>query len=246
MKNIDHQFRNTPFLPKQPREPLLNVPFTIVVLIALCFCIYFVHQYFFSDQLYIKSLGFFSFIPVVFKTEPLTFFYTMMSYSFMHGSVRHVTLNMVWLLIFGSPLVRQIGGIRFLIFWATTAMIAALTYFVFHQESVVPLVGASGAVSGMMGAIVRYGFPLIYLGSNTHNERFLGSLLSLKQALCSKGVLVYVSIWLGVDFIIGISSLLFEGDGISIAWEAHIGGFFAGFLLIGFFDVSPKKCNTTI
>ncbi|AGF75670.1 rhomboid family intramembrane serine protease [Bartonella vinsonii] len=246
MKNIDHQFRNASFLPKKTREPLLNVPFTIVVLIALSFCIYFVHQYFFSEQLYIKSLGFFSFTPVLFKAEPLTFFHTVMSYSFMHGSVKHVTLNMAWLLIFGTPLIRQFGGIRFFIFWALTAVIAALTYFVFHQESVIPLVGASGVVSGMMGAIARYGFSLGYWGKNTHNERLLGSLLSLKHALCSKGVLVYVSIWLGIDFIIGISSFLFEGDGISIAWEAHIGGFFAGFLLIGFFDISSKKCNTTI
>ncbi|VEJ45225.1 rhomboid family intramembrane serine protease [Bartonella vinsonii] len=241
MKNIDHQFRNASFLPKQPREPLLNVPFTIVVLIALCFCIYFVHQYFFSDQLYIKSLEFFSFTPVLFKAEPLTFFHTMVSYSFMHGSVKHVTLNMAWLLIFGTPLVRQFGGGRFLIFWALTAMIAALTYFVFHQESVISLVGASGAVSGMMGAIVRYGFPLGYWGKNTDNERLLSSLLSLKQALSSKGVLVYVSIWLGIDFIIGISSFLLEGDAVSIAWEAHIGGFFAGFLLIGFFDIPQKQ-----
>ncbi|EJF86984.1 hypothetical protein ME1_01340 [Bartonella vinsonii subsp. arupensis OK-94-513] len=246
MKNIDYQFRNASFLPKQPREPLLNVPFTVVVLIALCFCIYFIHQYFFSDQFYIRSLGFFSFTPVLFKAEPLIFFHSMISYSFMHGSMKHVTLNMAWLLIFGTPLVRQFGGIRFLIFWALTAMIAALTYFVFHQESVISLVGASGAVSGMMGAIARYGFPLIYLRSNIHNERLLGSLLSLKQALCSKEVLIYVSIWLGVDLIMGISSFLFEGDGISIAWEAHIGGFFAGFLLIGFFDISQKKCNTTI
>lgn len=241
MKDVKDQYNNGSFFPEQPKEPLLNVPFIIVVLIAFCFCTYFV-----SHQFYIKSLDLFAFTPMLFKTEPLAFCYTIISYSFMHSSFKHVAINMAWLLVFGSPLVRHIGGFRFLIFWVLTAIIAVLTYFVFHQESAIPLVGASGAVSGMMGAIARYDFLWSHLEATTQNERFLSPLLSIKKALCSRSVLIYLSIWLSVDFIIGISSFLFEGDGVSIAWEAHIAGFFSGFLLIGFFDISRKKLQTTI
>ncbi|WP_254493237.1 rhomboid family intramembrane serine protease [Bartonella sp. B1099] len=239
MKVSGHQYKNVSRLPREPKESLLNVPLIIVVLIVFCLCLYCIPQYFFSHQLYIKSLEFFSFTPALFKRDPIAFFYTMVSYSFVHGSFKHVTLNMVWLLIFGSPLVRHFGVLRFLIFWVLTAVIAVLTYFTFHQESVISLVGASGAVSGMMGAIARYGFPN-GLGVNAQHEKPLGTLLSIKKALCSKSVLIYISVWLAADFIIGISSILFEENGISIAWEAHIGGFLMGFLLVGFFDVSQK------
>ncbi|WP_273758780.1 rhomboid family intramembrane serine protease [Bartonella sp. AU55XJBT] len=240
MKVSNYRYNDGSRLPKQPKEPLLKVPFIIVVLIAFCFCLYCIPQYFFSHQFYVESLEFFSFTPALFKRDPVAFYYTMVSYSFMHGSFKHVAFNMVWLLVFGSPLVRHFGVLRFLIFWVLTAVISVLTYFIFHQESIISLVGASGVVSGMMGAIARYGFPSGYLGVNAQNEKPLGTLLSIKKALCSKGVLIYISVWLAADFIIGISSVLFEENGISIAWEAHIGGFLTGFLLVGFFDVLQK------
>lgn len=246
MKDADHKCNNTLFLSKQPKEPLLNVPFIIVVLIAFCCCIYFIPQYFFSGWLYFKSLQFFSFTPVLFKAEPLAFGHTIMSYSFMHGSFEHVAINMAWLLVFGSPLVRQLGSLRFLIFWVLTAAISVLTYFTFHQDSTVPVVGASGVISGMMGAVARYGFSADYVGVSVRNKRFFGPLRSIKKALCSKTVQIYVGIWLMINFIIGISSSLFEGENVSIAWESHIGGLFSGFFLVGFFDISHDKVKITV
>ncbi|WP_455479830.1 rhomboid family intramembrane serine protease [Bartonella sp. B23] len=246
MKDTNYHHNDVSSFSKQPLKPLLNVPFIIVILIAVCFGIYLIPQYFFSSRFSIESLDFFSFTPVLFKVEPLAFCHTMISYSFMHSSFQHVVVNMAWLLVFGSALVRHLGNFRFLMFWILTAIIAVLTYFVFHQNSAISLVGASGAVCGMVGAIARYSFPRSYLTGSTQNERFLGSLLSIKKSLRSRDVLVFVSVWLGVDFIIGISSFFFREDGVSIAWEAHIGGFFSGFLLIGFFDISRKKLNTMI
>ncbi|GAA5095436.1 rhomboid family intramembrane serine protease [Bartonella acomydis] len=245
MKDANQQ-NNVSFFSQQPKESLLNIPFMIVVMITLCFCIYIIPQYFFSYTLSLESFELFSFTPVLFKTEPLAFCYTIITYSFMHGSFQHVALNMAWLLVFGTPLVRHLGSLRFLFFWILTAMIAVLTYFVFHHNSAVSLVGASGAVCGMMGAIIRYVFPLNYLGSSMQNDRFLGPLLPVKKVLRSKSALVFVCLWLSIDFIIGIFSSLFAGEGTAIAWEAHIGGFFSGFLLIRLFDTSRKKLKTMI
>ncbi|WP_332060428.1 rhomboid family intramembrane serine protease [Bartonella sp. CB74] len=246
MKDAGRRYDDVVLLSKQPRESLLNVPFIIVVLIAVCFCIYFIPRYFFSEQLYIKSLQFFSFTPLLFKTDSLAFCHTIISYSLMHGSFEHIAINMAWLLVFGSPLVRYFGEVRFLIFWLLTAVVSALTYFVFHQNSIMPLVGASGAVSGMMGAVARYSFFSVYFSVNAQDKKLLGSLLSIKQALCSRGVLVYISIWLIVNFMMSIFSFLFESDNVSIAWEAHIGGLFSGFLLVGFFDISRDKSKITV
>ncbi|MET3590043.1 membrane associated rhomboid family serine protease [Bartonella silvatica] len=163
----------------------------------------------------------------------------------MHSSFQHVAINMAWLLVFGSPLVKHLGVLRFLIFWIVTAIIAVLTYFVFHQDSAVPLVGASGVVSGMMGAIARYGFPPV-VGIGTQNKEFLSPLLSIKKALRTGNVLIFMGVWLGVDVIMGVYSFLLVGEGVSIAWEAHIGGFCSGFLLIGFFDISRQKINIMV
>ncbi|ENN91597.1 rhomboid family intramembrane serine protease [Bartonella schoenbuchensis] len=239
------QHNNSPLLSKQLKEPLFNVPFIIIVLIAFCFFGYIIPQYFLSDQLYMRSLILFSFIPVFFQAEPLMFCYTIVSYSFMHGSFGHIAMNMVWLLVFGSPLAKHFGNLRFLLFWMLTAGISALTYFIFHQDSMIPLVGASGAISGMMGAIARYGFFIVF-NSNIHNERFLGPVLPIKKALRSKTVLVYIGMWLIINCLTGIFPYLFGDSDILIAWEAHVGGLISGFMLISFFDSPRKKSKINV
>ncbi|WP_336279094.1 rhomboid family intramembrane serine protease [Bartonella sp. CB175] len=246
MKDTDFPDDNNLLLPKKYKESLLNVPFIIVALIALCFLIYFVSQYFFSDQLFIESFKFFSFTPMLFKGDPLAFCHTIVSYSFMHGSFEHIAINMAWLLVFGSPLVRHFGSLRFLFFWILTAIISALTYFIFHQNSIVSLVGASGAISGMMGAVARYDSFFTHLGAaSPENEKKIGALLSIKKALCSRNVLSYISVWLIINFIVGVFSSVFERDNVSIAWEAHVGGLVSGFLLVGFFNISQDKSKVT-
>ncbi|WP_332066159.1 rhomboid family intramembrane serine protease [Bartonella sp. CB189] len=241
MKDADHQCNNDLLLLKRDKESLLNIPFIIIFLIVFCFFIYFITHYFFSDQLLIASFDFFSFTPVIFKSDPLAFFYTVISYSFMHGDFEHIIINMAWLLVFGSPLVRHFGGLRFLFFWALTAIISALTYFIFHQSSMISLIGASGAISGMIGAAARYGFSFGHFGVISQNKECFGSLWTIKKALCSRDVLSYISIWLIVNFIMGVSPSVFEADNISIAWEAHIGGLVSGFFGAGLFDISQKN-----
>ncbi|MCZ2328610.1 rhomboid family intramembrane serine protease [Bartonella sp. F02] len=236
MRNANLKHKSAPLSPIRFKEPLFNVPLIIVVLILFCFFIYFISQYFFSDQSYVKSLTFFSFVPVFFKTEPLVFSYTTVSYSFMHGSLEHVAINMAWLLVFGSPLAQRCGGLRFVFFWIFTAVISALTYYMFHQNSAVPLVGASGAISGMMGAIARYGFNPVFLNSNTQNKEKFIPLWSLKKVFSSKTTLTYIGLWFIINFITGLFPFLFKGESVSIAWEAHVGGLVSGLLFIGFFD----------
>ncbi|AGF74399.1 putative membrane protein, rhomboid family [Bartonella australis AUST/NH1] len=230
----------------QSKEPLLNAPPVVVILIMFCFIIYFIPWYFFSSQLYAKSFVFFSFIPAFFKDDPSAFFYTAVSYSFVHGSFGHIAINMVWLLAFGSPLAKRFGTLLFLFFWVFTAVISALTYFAFHQDSLMPLVGASGAISGMMGAVARYDFSHGYFSFDKQSGGGVGSLQPIRKALCSRTVPVYISAWLIVNFITATLPPLFGEEGALIAWEAHVGGFISGFLLIGFFDTLLRKLKIII
>ncbi|KEG20066.1 rhomboid family intramembrane serine protease [Bartonella bacilliformis] len=244
MKITHSQYDDALFSQNRPKEPLLNVPFIIIFLIAFCFFIYFV-SHFVSDQLHARIFVLFAFIPVFFKADPVGCFHTVVSYSFMHGSLRHIALNMIWLLVFGSPLVRHLGNLRFLIFWVLTAVASVLTYFIFHQNSEIPLIGASGAIFGMMGAAVRYFFSTCS-NSSTRDGKFERPLLSIREALHSRTVLIYLGVWFMINFITGIFPYFSEEDNVSIAWEAHVGGLISGFLLISFFNIPWRKSKITV
>ncbi len=220
----------------QGGEPIFNIPGVVLALIAVCVGVYLCQFYVMNDgQAEAFALDF-ALIPARFSlaggfSDPAALF-TLLSYSFLHGGFAHVALNMIWLAAFGSPLAGRIGTGRTLGFWALTAVAAGLTHFAVHPESVSPLVGASGAISGMMGAAARYGFRRI--GEGRRSE-FAGPVLPIGVTLSSRTVLTFVGFW----FIINLATGLYSTGGADlsgIAWEAHIGGFVVGFLAIPLFD----------
>ena len=88
----------------------------------------------------------------------------------MHGDVLHLIVNSAWLLAFGTPLVRRMGSIRFIAFSAVCGIAGALVFWALNPGLLAPMVGASGAISGMMGGLlfvleklhfIRIGLPLI-------------------------------------------------------------------------------------
>src|SRR5690606_721695 len=103
----------------------------------------------FIPALYTGQYGFDWFM----LTRPFT-------YTFLHGSFAHVAVNMVWLAAFGPPLANRFGTVRFAFFFAMTGLAAAAFFFVIHPSMEAPLVGASGSISGMMGAAARFGFQI--------------------------------------------------------------------------------------
>ena len=116
-------------------------------------------------------------------------------------------------------------------FWAVTGLAAVALHFAIHPSGQAPLIGASGAVSGMMGAAARFGFRT---ERRARGAVFSGSPLSVPESLRLRGVLVFLVIWMAVN---ALTSLTGAVPGVSgqIAWEAHVGGFLAGFLGLGLF-----------
>ena len=82
-------------------------------------------------------------------------FSTPISYAFLHGGFTHLAVNMVWLAAVGTPLANRIGWLRFLVFWVVCGAAAAGLHYVLHPDDDVPLVGAPGAIAGMMAATPR-------------------------------------------------------------------------------------------
>lgn len=216
------------------REPVFNLPGVVIALIALCIAIHAVRSLFLTFEQDIALLVRFAFIPARYSGDYLIDVYAFagpVTYAFLHGGIAHLLVNMVWLAAFGSPLANRLGAARFLAFWVATALAAVALHYVLHPGDDVPLVGASGAISGMMGAAARFAFQIRRLGGRA---AFYGPVLPVRAVLAHRTTLTFLLVWFVVNLAMGIG--FSPPGGGSIAWEAHIGGFLAGFFGIRLFD----------
>jgi membrane associated rhomboid family serine protease len=166
-----------------------------------------------------------------------------LTHTLVHGDWVHLGLNAAWLVAFGGVIANRIGTTRFLLFFALCAIVGAATFLAFNQGLMAPMVGASGAISGLMGATMRFMFTAIDgdgLAALRENPRVV-PLMPLAAALADRRVVLVTAVFLlaNVLAVLGIGSVGLSG----IAWEAHIGGYFAGLLFFGFFD-APQTDNS--
>lgn len=209
------------------KEPFLNAPSTVLWLIVLILATHALRAQL-SDQLAGNIIVDFAFIPAR-PNDVLTY----VSYLFIHGGYLHAIINSLWLLAFGPPVAWRLGTVRFLVFYFLCGIAAALAHLFSDWGSVVPVVGASGAVSGLMGGAIR----ILYAGWATVPEGQAPPL----APIFSRPVLFFSSIWLGVNIVVGMTGLGLTEEGELIAWVAHMGGFFAGLLGIGLMDPARSR-----
>jgi membrane associated rhomboid family serine protease len=170
--------------------------------------------------------------------------WTLLTYAFLHGSWTHVLLNSIWLIAFGPPIARRFGSPRFLLFVAVTAIASALAHWANALMDFSPLIGASGADSGLMGAATRFMFqPGAPLGSSRSLSRLeIESIpaASLRGVFVNRRALIFLAVWLATNFIFGAGAQTFGLSDMPVAWVAHLGGFFAGLVLFPLFD-RPRR-----
>ncbi len=223
-------------IPVKDDNPTSRFPF-ITILILLINVAVFVYQWTLGSDVHAFMVRFgavpweivhfreYSGFPSAYQSE-LPSIFTIISAMFIHGGILHLLGNMIYLWVFGDNIESVLGYGRFLIFYLICGSVAALTHVVLHADSFVPMVGASGAISGILGAyLVR--FPR----TRVHVLIFLFIFIRI--------VRVPSIVLLGFWFIMQVFSG-FVGEGVQsgVAWFAHIGGFIAGMLLIVFF---PNK-----
>jgi membrane associated rhomboid family serine protease len=217
------------------REPVFNLPGVVIAFIAICVAGYFASSYLLDDQQYFWLLLHAAFIPVLYSGEiPLDFYPVAgpVTYSLMHGSIAHLAVNMIWLAAFGSPLANRTGPLRFVLFWIVTSLAAAGLHYMIYPTSQAPLVGASGAISGMMGAAARFGFRI---DRSSGRPAFGGPVLPISQVLTMRGTVAFLAVWMVINIVTGLVGFV-PGQDSQIAWEAHIGGFVVGFFFVSSFD----------
>jgi membrane associated rhomboid family serine protease len=135
---------------------------------------------------------------------------------FLHGSLFHLLGNMLYLWIFGNNIEDRLGPVRFGLFYVVCGVAAALTHILFEPGSRVPMIGASGAIAGVLGA-----YAVVFPRARVKTFIFLIFYIDV--------VAIPAAIVLGLWFLLQILNV---GMGGGVAWFAHIGGFLSGIVLI--------------
>ncbi len=225
------------------REPAFNLPGGLVFMLAVLILIHVVRTYLLSSVTDENVLLQFAFIPgrytIPFAEQDLGWLWSPITYSLLHGSWEHLIFNAFWMVAFGAPVVRRIGLTRFFIFWCLSAIAAVAFHTALHWGAMILVVGASGVVSGLMGAAARF----VFSPSGRISRQFahLNRRLTIAEALSNRSVLVFSGIWFLTNFLIGFGQIFGSVAGGAVAWEAHIGGFLFGFFFFPLFDVATAE-----
>ncbi|HOI45204.1 MAG TPA: rhomboid family intramembrane serine protease [Candidatus Aminicenantes bacterium] len=151
---------------------------------------------------------------------PLTLFTSM----FLHGSFFHLAGNMLYLWIFGNNIEESLGAVKFLLFYVASGLAAGLSQVAFSPNSQIPMIGASGAIAGVLGA-----YFILYPHARVQTLVFLFIYIRV--------VPIPAAVLLGIWFLM---QLLNVGMGGGVAWFAHLGGFLAGVVLIKWLAGKPR------
>lgn len=230
-----------------PREPVFNIPGIVALLALVMAAIAFAREFLLDEQSNVMLLAYFAFIPARYDA---TFdlpgglgadIWTFVSYAFLHANLVHLGVNLIWMLAFATPVARRFGTPRFLAFVVVTAAAGALAHLIAYPDAMVPMIGASAVVSGAMAAAVRFAFsPGGALGRPVRGAPEHPPAASLLGAFREPRVLTFVAVWVVVNFLFGAAITLPGTEGAEVAWQAHMGGFFAGLLLFPLFDPIPR------
>ncbi|HEX6141067.1 MAG TPA: rhomboid family intramembrane serine protease [Candidatus Limnocylindria bacterium] len=163
---------------------------------------------------------------------PDPIYFTLISSMFMHGGWLHIGGNMLFLWIFGDNVEHRIGHLTYLVFYLVAGVIAAFAQILVSADSVIPSLGASGAISGVLGA-----YLVMFPGNRV--TVFVFRFLTQVPAVAAIGI------WALLQFVNGLGSVAVSQETGGVAYMAHIGGFVAGlvagFLFRGMFPGRPAR-----
>ncbi len=226
------------------REPLFRAPKVVLILIAILVGVHVVFLLAGEDW-QVWSLYAFSFIPArisggapfpaIWGSQVWSF----VTYGLLHADMMHLFFNSLWLLVFGSVVARRLGPLKFLVLACVSTIMGAVATLLTHWGEVAIVIGASGAVSGLMAAAI----PLMYGAGLRLGDTYRMDIATVRplrplEILTNRRAFIFTLIWMAVTLFSGASgwtgaSFIEEGR---IAWEAHIGGFVAGLIAFYWLD----------
>jgi len=220
-------------IPYKDDNPSHSIPFITIGLIIANTIIFFVQITSGADpRQVVLAYGAIPHFLLTFKTvQPIHPILTVFTSMFMHGGLFHLFGNMFYLWIFGDNIEDRLGHIRFLVFYLLCGVVAAYAHAITEHSSLLPMVGASGAVSGVLGA-----YLLLFPHARIRTLIFFGFFVQIVRL----PALILIGFWIIVQFINAMLSKAVVGHG-GVAWFAHIGGFVFGLLAVKFFMKSRRR-----
>ena len=213
--------------PLKDDNPTQTKPFVTLTLIITCIFI-FLYQFFLTNSENIFIINNFGMRPKeLFFNKDISSYFTLFSSMFLHGGFMHLIGNMLFLWIYGNNIEDAMGHIKFLLFYITCGLSAAILQAFVTPNSDIPMIGASGAVSGILSA-----YLLLYPKARVSTLIFIFFFITVIRI--PAGILILI--WFATQL---INASLTDPNIPGVAWFAHLGGFFMGVLLVPFF----KKKN---
>jgi membrane associated rhomboid family serine protease len=224
---------------RRSREPFLNAPATVLWLIGVIAAAHAVRVLLPEPwpEAIVVDFGFtpsrYAGIPIgpvagLALAGPLGLIVPFVSYIFIHAGLAHLAINSVWLLAFGPIGARRLKPLKFLVYFFLCGVAAALLHLLVYWGSPVPVVGASGAISGLMAGGMRILYGAIMSGRPVRDAPL--------APILSRPILMFSALWLVGNVLSGVFGLGVSDQLAVIAWVAHLGGYVAGLLLIGPLD----------
>ena len=201
-------------IPYRVDNPVKRLPFVNYALILINVLVFMWEMLNgFSDGIFID----YGMIPRIFWENPLGNIYRLMTSCFLHGGWVHIVGNMIFLWTFGDNVEDVLGHWRYLCFYLCAGFIGAILHSIFNPLSLNPLIGASGAISGVIALYLMF-FPKTQL-----------SALLLFVFDVRLPAWTYILFWIFMQFAYGLEAFFFSGQG-EVAYFAHIGGIVCGLL----------------
>jgi membrane associated rhomboid family serine protease len=219
------------------REPFLRVPASVVTLIGLLAAAH-IARALSPAATSERLLNDYALDPVIYSAKALTALGVAtpsllerivppFSHIFLHADLTHLAINSVWLLAFGPVVARRFGGPAFFLFFLLCGLAGAACFVGLNWGANVGAIGASGAISGLMGAAIRM---------MRIREPYLNVATLPLVPLLSSQVLLFSAVWMVVNLVTGLFSVGLDGSLQAIDWQDHLGGYLAGLLLAGPFE----------
>ncbi len=218
-------------IPLRDANPTRRVPFVTYGLIAVNAAV-FLFQESLPERPYTGFIFSYAVTPALITADFGAYAHTLVTSMFLHGGWLHLLSNMLYLWIFGNNIEDRLGAVRFLLFYVVCGLAASAAQIAINPSSEVPMIGASGAISGVLGAYIVL-FP------NARVLTLVFFFFFVRFVELPAGWLL--GFWFLMQLLSGIGTLGLVRTG-GVAFFAHIGGFVAGFLLIRLFAPSRRGC----
>jgi membrane associated rhomboid family serine protease len=221
------------------RQPIFLLPGVVAALGGLLVAVHLARTIVLSESADFELIIWLGFLPLRLTEAPAIpgglwpFLWTPFTHALVHGGWEHLLVNLAWFAIFATPVARRYGPVSTVALFFVSAAAGALAFLLTGLDQGV-LIGASGGVAGLTGAATRFMFQPVLVGQDpeTGERRLLGRrLATLGEVVRDRRAGGFALIWIVLNAAVPLLPLV-TGEPIAIAWQAHLGGFAAGFFLV--------------